>query len=33
KILCIAVATEIIFKSGEGKIRRSRSMVYLFRVP
>jgi hypothetical protein len=30
QILCIASVTEIIFKLGEGKIRRSKGVSYLY---
>jgi hypothetical protein len=33
QILCIASVTEMIFKSGEGKIRRSKAVSYLYGVP
>ncbi|MFT5998377.1 MAG: isopenicillin-N epimerase [Neolewinella sp.] len=33
KILCIASVTEIIFRCGEGKIRRSKGVSYLYGVP
>ncbi|MFT5999777.1 MAG: hypothetical protein ACI81P_002235, partial [Neolewinella sp.] len=33
QILCIASVTEMIFKFGEGKIRRSKAVSYLYGVP
>ncbi len=33
QILCIASVTEMIFKCGEGKIRRSKAVSYLYGVP
>jgi hypothetical protein len=33
QILCIALVTEMIFKCGEGKIRRSKSVSYFHGVP
>ncbi|MFT6000713.1 MAG: hypothetical protein ACI81P_003176, partial [Neolewinella sp.] len=33
QILCIASVTEMIFKFGEGKIRRSKTVSYLYGVP
>ncbi|MFT5999008.1 MAG: hypothetical protein ACI81P_001464, partial [Neolewinella sp.] len=33
QILCIASVTEMIFKFGEGKIRRSKGVSYLYGVP
>jgi hypothetical protein len=33
QILCIALATEMIFKFGGGKIRRSKGVSYLYGVP
>jgi hypothetical protein len=33
QILCIASVTEMIFKFGEGKIRRSQAVSYLYGIP
>jgi hypothetical protein len=33
QILCIALVTEMIFKFGEGKIRRSKAVSYLYGIP